>query len=109
MSAAPAGGFDRPMQLERPLRTELGDGGAAVSFEPVAMVWAALARARLSERIVAGRTDSLATHRARIRARGDIAGGWRLTEGPRVFRVLAVDDAERRAGVLTLLLEEEGQ
>lgn len=105
MSAAD--NLDRPMRLSRPDRIEAADGEAEIVFTDVGSVFVALAPASLAERQVSGRLDGIATHVARLRAGSGIAGGWRLAEGVRRFRVLAVDDARRRSGLETCLLEEE--
>ncbi len=95
------------MRLARPDRIEAADGEAETVFTDVGAVFVALAPAGLAERQASGRLDGIATHVARLRSGSGIAGGWRLAEGVRVFRVLAVDDARRRSGLVTCVLEEE--
>jgi head-tail adaptor len=99
--------LDRAMRLSRPDRIEAADGEAEIVFTDVGSVFVAMAPASLAERQASGRLDGVATHVAQLRSGSGIAGGWRLTEGLRVFRVLAVDDARRRSGLVTCLLEEE--
>lgn len=91
------------------MRIEAGDGHADLQFETVADIWVELRRALPSEQANGGRVDGVVTHRATIRFREAIAGGWRLVEGARMFRVLAVSDIARRRGAMELLLEEEGR
>ncbi|MCA1241379.1 head-tail adaptor protein [Stappia stellulata] len=105
MSAADE--LDRAMRLSRPDRIEAADGEAETVFTDVGLVFVALAPASLAERQVSGRLGGVATHVARLRSGTAIAGGWRLAEGMRAFRVLAVDDASRRSGLVTCVLEEE--
>lgn len=104
-----AGKFDRAMRLERPERIEAADGHADLVFADVDLVFVSLESASPAERTAAGRLDGIVTHRAILRARSDIAGGWRLAEGARRFRVLAVSDSRRRKGEIDLLLQEEGR
>ncbi|WP_349360076.1 head-tail adaptor protein [Stappia sp.] len=104
-----AGDLDRPMRLERPDRIEASDGEAEIVFTDMGAVFVALAPASLAQRQVLERVDGVASHSATLRAGSGIAGGWRLVEGARVFRVLAVDDAPRRSGYVTCLVEEEGR
>ncbi|GGE94811.1 head-tail adaptor protein [Stappia taiwanensis] len=103
------GALDRAMRLERPDRIEAADGEAELVFADMGPVFVALAPASLAERWQAERLDGIATHRARLRADGRITGGWRLVEDARVFRILAVDDSDRRAGYITCLVEEDGR
>nr|WP_281358324.1 head-tail adaptor protein [Hongsoonwoonella zoysiae] len=97
------------MRLESPMRIEAGDGHAELQFETVSDIWVELRRALPSEQANGGRIDGIVTHRATIRTREDVSGGWRLVEGARKFRVLAVSDIARRKGAMELLLEEEGR
>nr|WP_260513777.1 head-tail adaptor protein [Stappia sediminis] len=97
------------MRLERPMRIEAGDGHADLQFEAAADIWVDLRRASPSEQANGGRVDGIVTHRATIRPHDGVAGGWRLVEGARTFRVLAVSDIARRKGAMELILEEEGR
>lgn len=108
-AAAGAGSLDRAMRLERPERIEAADGEAETIFTDTGLVFVALAPASLAERQAGGRHDGIATHVARLRTGTGIAGGWRLSEGARRFRVLAVDDTARRSGFVACLIEEEGR
>jgi head-tail adaptor len=104
-----AGKFDRAMRLERPDRIEAADGHADLVFVDVDLVFVALKSASPGEQLAGGRLEGVVTHRAIMRARSDIAGGWRLVEGARSFRVLAVSDHRRREGEIDLALQEEGR
>ena len=101
--------LDRVMRLERPDRIEAADGAADVVYADTGAVFVAIAPASLAQRQILNRTDGVATHVATLRTGNDILGGWRLRDGMRVFRVLAIDDSDRRSGFITCLVEEEGR
>ncbi|WP_300471143.1 phage head closure protein [Breoghania sp.] len=89
--------------------TDDGAGGSETSFEAAGSVWGAVMVRGMVERFTDDRFDGVVTHRIRLRHRADIAGGWRLVQGLRVFRVLAASDPDNRGRWLDVLAEEEGR
>ncbi|PTW57657.1 SPP1 family predicted phage head-tail adaptor [Breoghania corrubedonensis] len=96
------------LTVQRPVITDDGAGGAVTSFEPAGAIWGAVMVRGMAERFSDERLDGVVTHRIRLRAPSQVAGGWRLIKGARVFRVLAASDPDDRGRWLDLLAEEEG-
>jgi SPP1 family predicted phage head-tail adaptor len=93
------------LTLEEPVRTPDGGGGADLSWETVAELWAHVRPITGDERL---RHDQLAgrlTHRVTIRRRAGVVPAMRFTQGPRIYEIVAVLDTARRAW-LDCLCEE---
>ncbi|WP_083812100.1 head-tail adaptor protein [Polymorphum gilvum] len=63
---------------------------------------------RQDEAVAGARLDGVVSHEIRLRYRDDIAGGWRIRAGARVFRVLAASDPDLGRRQILCLVEEEG-
>ena len=91
--------------LERPVRTPDGGGGAGVTWETVAALWAHVAPITGEERL---RHDQLAgrlTHEVFIRYRPGVLPAMRFRLEDRIFDIVAVVEVERRTR-LKCLCEE---
>lgn len=81
-----AGDLRERVTIERPLRTADGAGGADVTWETLASVWAEVATLGGSELTLGERTEARAAHRVTIRFRDDVTAEMRL-----VWRGKALD------------------
>ena len=61
---------------------------------------------RMEHRFLAGREEQRVTHHVVLRFRDDIETGARFRDRDRIFRVLAVEDADERRTYLRALCEE---
>ncbi|WP_170984395.1 phage head closure protein [Rhodoligotrophos defluvii] len=94
------------LRLERPVRVSDGTGGAEVTWQPVAAVWAAVEPVRFENGVKAEKISAAVTHRITIRYRDDVSTDMRLIAGTRIFEIDSVrDDAERRRHLTCLVRE----
>jgi SPP1 family predicted phage head-tail adaptor len=100
------GDFDRRVRLLQKQRTADDGGGFAESWQAAATVWAALSAASGGESYGPDAAEAAVKYRIRIRRRSDVAAGWRVETGDRLFAVYAVEDPGPRAFFVTLLCEE---
>lgn len=92
--------------IESATRVSDGAGGAVVTWESVAEVWAAIWTRDAREVFAADRIAGKATHDIWIRYRGDVKPEMRFRLGPRVFDVLGAIDADDRKRWLRCPVEE---
>ncbi len=101
------------LDVHRPVWSEDGAGGETVSYQIAGALWGAVMVRGMAERYADERLDGIVTHRIRLRhgsgVVGEIAGGWRLVSGVRVFRVLVAAPVEDGGRWLDALCEEEGR
>jgi SPP1 family predicted phage head-tail adaptor len=93
------------LTLEQPVRTADGGGGAAMTWETVAELWAHVRPISGDERL---RHDQLAgrlTHELHIRHRPGVVPAMRFRQGTRVYEIVAVLEPRRRTW-LKCLCEE---
>lgn len=105
--------LSRRLVLEEPLRMPDGAGGFDESWAALGTLWAGVVARTGSER--AGEGGALSRVAYRITVRGAPAGapsrprsGQRLREGARIFRILAVAEADAQGHYLVCHAEEEG-
>ena len=84
-----------------------GAGGEAVTWRPLATVWALVEPVSGTERIVADRLTGVVTHVVTMRFRGDVTGGMRVLYRGRAYRVLVAYDPDERQRYLILKTELE--
>lgn len=107
MSAAPSiGARGRRFTLELPLDTPDGFGGVVRAHVPGPQVWGAIEFLSADERVRAGRTESVATHRVTLPFREGVTSAMRVTLGPRRFRIRQAGDPDGRRRRLVCLVEE---
>lgn len=93
--------------IEAPVMTPDGFGGAALSFQPLVSVWAAVTPLRAEALTDADRTSGRITHRLTIRWRDDIKGGMRVRHRQRLFAIDTVVDPDERGRYLVIAAREE--
>lgn len=104
--AAPTiGAMRERFALEQPVRTGDGGGGAAVTWETVAELWAAARPISGDERLRHDQLSGRITHEVWIRHRAGVVPAMRLRQDTRVYDIVAVIEVERRAR-LKCLCEE---
>ena len=91
--------------LEQPVRTADGGGGAIVAWEIVTELWAHLRPISGDERLRHDQLSGRVTHAAWVRYRPGVTPAMRLRQGTRIYEIVAVIEAERRAR-LKCLCEE---
>jgi SPP1 family predicted phage head-tail adaptor len=82
------GRLDRRVTLAQPVTTRDAVGGAIVSWLDAATVWAERRPVRQARQFAAEGKQYLAELTYRLRHRDDVAGGWRLVDGTKVFEVV---------------------
>ncbi len=94
------------MQLEEPGSTADGAGGSAVTWQPVAAVWASLRLVSASDQPVGESPQQQITHEIFIRHRGAVTSAMRFALGTRVFQIRTVVDPFETGAWLRCLVEE---
>lgn len=92
--------------IERAIRTPDGGGGATLTWQTIADVWAAIWTRTSDEGFTLDRVAGRATHDVWIRHRSDMAPDMRIRFGTRVFDVRGVIDVEDRGRWLKCPVEE---
>ncbi|NLS02860.1 phage head closure protein [Rhizobium sp. P32RR-XVIII] len=96
------------LELERPVATPDGQGGAAVSYEAVAALWARVEPLGEVREERAGADVFTLTHRIWLPFRSDLQAGMRLRKGSRIFAIGAWRDPDETARYIVCLCEEAG-
>lgn len=104
--------MNRALVLEAPERTADGAGGFSEVWTVMGMLWAAIRAGTGREAGIAGLSLSTVPYRITVRAAPVGApsrpvAGQRLRSGARVFRILAVTEADAAARFLTCIAREE--
>lgn len=94
--------------LEQSVRTADGGGGAAVTWDTVAEVWAAARPISGDERLRHDQLSGRITHEVWIRYRAGVLPAMRFRQDTRLYDIVAVLEVERRAR-LKCLCEERTQ
>lgn len=93
--AANPGALDRRVRLDYPSATRSSDGGEVVTWFEAANVWASRTFNTGGRLYAADAKHYDAGLTYRIRARTDVAPGWRLVHGDDVFEITAVEELGR--------------
>ncbi len=101
-----AGELRTRLALESPSRTSDGAGGATVTWQEVAEVWAAVRVQAGAETFALDRVAGKVSHEIIIRYRADVTPAMRFREGMRHFDIRAVFDPDGRRHWLRCLAEE---
>jgi len=96
MTSLSIGALRHRLTLERQTRIADGGGGAAVTWEAVAELWAHVRPISGDERLRADAVSGRVTHEVWIRHRADVVPAMRFTQGARVLEIVAVLDPGRR-------------
>lgn len=82
------------LTLERPVRAPDGGGGASVTWETVADMWAAVEALGGGERVDVGRLAGDVNARITIRHRDDVTPAMRFRIGTQVYEIVAALDGD---------------
>lgn len=96
----------RRFVLELPQEQPDGFGGVLVSYAAGPQLWGAIEALGGTERVRAGREESVVTHRIRLRYRDGVTAAMRLTAGLRRFAIRAAEDPDGRSRDLVCHVEE---
>ena len=94
------------LRIEAAERGTADGGGATLTWQPVATVWAEISPASGREVVVADGLSVRVTHEVRLRYRADLASEMRFTSGARVLDIRVVRDVDGRKRWLSCLCEE---
>ena len=97
------------LDLERPVASPDGQGGATVSYETVAALWARVEPVSHGLSEEASQRAVTLTHRIWIAHRAGLVAGMRFIRGERVFAIRAVSDPDETRRYLVCQCEEEGR
>ncbi|MCX8998464.1 phage head closure protein [Rhizobiaceae bacterium BDR2-2] len=97
------------LDLQRPVSSPDGQGGAAVSFETVASLWARIEPVSHAPTEAASQRGFTLTHRIWIARRDGIEAGMRFVKGGRGFAIRAFRDPDETRRYLVCHCEEEGR
>lgn len=92
--------------IERAVRTDDGAGGATLSWETVAELYAAIWTRGSDESFALDRVAGRATHDVWMRHRADVTPAMRIRFGARVFDIRGAIDPDDRARWLRCPVEE---
>ena len=93
--SANPGTLDRRVRLDYPSVSRTADGGEALTWFEAATVWASRVFNSGGRLFAADAKHYDAGLTYRIRARTDVAPGWRLVHGDDVFEIIAVEELGR--------------
>jgi SPP1 family predicted phage head-tail adaptor len=82
------------LALEAPVDAPDSIGGLVRTWSLVSEVWASVRPLSSAQRLAADSAQSLVTHAVTLRWRADVTGAMRLRDGPRIFEILSIADAE---------------
>ncbi len=106
MSGPVIGRMRQRMTLQQAVRSPDGGGGATVTWNAVADVWAALSPLGGDERVEADALQGRASHEIWIRYRADAGPHMRFLYGTRVFDIRSVADVDEAHRFQRCLAEE---
>jgi len=106
VSAFPLGEARQRVALETKVLTADGGGGYLETWEPYAVVWAALDVETGGKPLEAGRPEMRVSCRFIIRKRDDVSINHRVRMGSRFFAIRALVDEGPSSACLMLLCEE---
>lgn len=101
------GQFTARLDLEAPVASPDGQGGATISWDVVATMWARIEPMTMSFDETAGQMRGQLTHRIWIRARDGVAEGMRFKKGARGFTIRAIRDPDDSGRYLVCLCQED--
>ena len=93
------------LTLEQAVRAPDGGGGASLTWQTVAELWAHVRPITGDERLRHDQVAGRLTHRVSIRHRPGVTPAMRFRQGARIYEIVAVLDSPRRTH-LTCLCEE---
>ena len=106
MSRPSIGSMRHRLVLEAVSRADDGGGGATETWNPVAVVWAAVTPMTGDENVAAEALMGRLTHVVHIRHRPGVLPAMRLRFGVRLLEIVAVLDVDERRRRLKILCRE---
>lgn len=103
------GQFSARLELEAPVATPDGQGGAEMAWDPVAALWALVEPVSQAFGEIAGAEAATISHRIWMRFRADIVAGQRLRKGARLFTIRTARDPDESGRYLVCYCEEAGR
>jgi len=100
------GRLNHRLVLEAPAETPDGAGGVARSYTSIASIWAEVTPLSAHGEVVAAGSGATRGYRILVRAGPDITTRHRLRDGVRIFRVVAVREADASRRFLAIEAEE---
>ncbi len=104
--SVPIGELRTKLVLEAPSRASDGGGGADVTWQTVATVWAALRPLGGAESFALDRVAGRASHEITLRHRTDVTLEMRFRDGARVYDIRSAVDPDGRRHWLRCVAEE---
>ena len=95
------------LRLQKPVDVSDGQGGVARSWQDVAKVWAKVEPQSVSRKDQGVAEISTVTHAITIGYRADLARGWRLLSGTRIFTLQGWRDPDESGRFLLLDCTED--
>jgi SPP1 family predicted phage head-tail adaptor len=102
----PIGELRTRLTLEMPVRAGDGGGGADVSWQTVADVWAAVRPVSGGESLTLDRVAGRLSHEIYVRHRDDVTLAMRFRDGTRVYDIRAAFDPDGKRQWLRCLAEQ---
>ena len=102
----PIGTLSTRLVLEAPSRSADGGGGADVTWETVAIVWAAMRPLGGGESFTLDRVAGRVSHEITLRHRADVTPEMRFRDGARVYDIRSAADPDGRRHWLRCVAEE---
>jgi SPP1 family predicted phage head-tail adaptor len=99
------GSLRERLTLEQPVRTPDGGGGASISWQPVAELWAHVRPVTGDERLDHDQVAGRLTHRVWIRDRPGVVPAMRFRQGARIYEIVAVLRSPHRTHLMCLCEE----
>lgn len=100
-----AGQLRERVIIERPVRTADGAGGADVTWEALASVWAEVVTLAGAETVVGERHEARQAHRITIRFRDDVTAEMRLSWCGAVLNIRGIRDPDGKRRWLAINAE----
>jgi len=101
------GALRHRIDLEAPIRTNDGGGGASVTWSTLAEIWASIEPMNGQESVLGDGLASRISHEIVVRHRSGLEPSMRFRLGARVFEIKAVLDIDERGRMLRCLCREE--
>lgn len=98
--------LNQRLVLQKPVYSQDELGGAMVTWQDAATLWASVKPVRGGERFASQRIESRQLFKIIIRYRGDVLPSHRFRKDTRVFSVLSVENVDEAGHTLEIVAEE---
>lgn len=96
------GELDQRIELQKESRVSDGMGGATVTWQTQATVWAHVRPLRGSERLQADTMEAPARYLVVVRYRQDVSESWRIAWNGKVMNINFIQDGGARSAYLPM-------